>query len=217
MTGDPGVLRRWIVAALVRLYPASWRAEYGPELTEILLAGALGPAVIGDVLWSGARQRARAAEPATILGLVAMLNIVGLFVESGVTYRNDGGALLGPTSMTFPTVTVTFLASNLYAYLLIFCGCWTHLRHGGTAKQSGTAAAKMTLIAGMPIIVGALLMMAGIVTLRVSPAPLHSPSAWSILVAPLARLPGAWIFGALGGQLGKRLARNRRRAGATQA
>ncbi len=215
MTTDPRIprqraLRQWIVTALVRLYPAGWRAEYGPELTEILLARPLGPAVIGDVLWSGMRQRARAAEPATILGLASMLAIVGLFVEAGVAW-------LRPSSITFPTVTVTFFESYLYPYLLIFCGCWTHLRHGGTAKQSGTAAMKMTLIAGMPIIVGALLMMTGIVSLRVSPGLLHSPSAWSILVAPLARLPGAWIFGALGGQLGKRIARNRQRAGASQA
>lgn len=214
MTSDPRVPPPLIVTALLRLYPAPWRSEYGPELTDILRAGPLGPRVIADVLWSALRQRARAAEPSTILGLASMLGIVGLFLETGLTYRN-GGALLAPTSITFPTVTVTFLASTRYAYFLIFCGCWTHLRHGGTAKQSGMAATKMTLIAGMPIIVGALLMMAGIVSLRVSPG-LHSPSAWSILVAPLARLPGAWIFGALGGQLGKRIARNRQRAGATQ-
>ena len=209
MTRDPRPPRPLVVAALLRLYPAAWRSEYGPELTDILRARPLGPRVIADVLWSALRQRGRAAEPSTILGLVSMLAIVGLFVEAGVAW-------LRPSSITFPTVTVTFFESYLYPYLLIFCGCWTHLRHGGTAKQSGTAAMKMTLIAGMPIIVGALLMMAGIVNLRVSPGLLHSPSAWSVLVAPLARLPGAWIFGALGGQLGKRIARNRQRAGATQ-
>ena len=56
-------MKSCIVAALLRLYPAAWRSEYGPELSGILLARPLGPDVIADILWNGFRQRARAAEP----------------------------------------------------------------------------------------------------------------------------------------------------------
>ena len=193
----------WLVAALLRLYPAAWRREYGAELTDILLARPLSARVIGDVLWSGLRQRALTAEPSTILGFASLSIIVAGFVLVGDTLR--------PSSKTFPAVTVTFLASEVYAFLLIGCGCWTHLRHGGTAKRCGVAAMKMSLIAGMPIMAGALLMMIGLVGVGVPAAPLHYPSAWSILVAPLARLPEAWLWGTIGGQLGKCIARRRQR------
>jgi hypothetical protein len=196
----------WLIAALVRIYPAAWRREYGEELTGILSGRPLASRVIADVAWNGLWQRGRAAEPSTILGFAAMLIILARFVLVGATYGHDGTALLQPSSIRFPTVTVTFLSSEYYAYLLLGCGCWTYLRYGGTAKQSGMAAMRMSLIAGMPIIVGALLMMAGLLGVSVSPR-LHPPSAWSILVVPLARLPGAWMWGALGGQLGKWIAR----------
>jgi hypothetical protein len=207
-------MKQWIVAALLRLYPSAWRSEYEPELTDILLARPLSARATGDVVWSGLRQRALAAEPSTILGFAALLIILGRFVLVGVTYGHDGTALLQPSSIRFPTVTVTFLSSAYYAYLLLGCGCWTYLRYGRTAKQSGMAAMRMSLIAGMPIIVGALLMMAGLLGVSVSAPRLHPPSAWSILVVPLARLPGAWMWGALGGQLGKWIVRRRKHAAA---
>ena len=194
----------WLVAALLRLYPAAWRREYGEELTAILLERPLNARVIADVAWNGLRLSTLAAEPSTILGIASLLIIVARFVLVGDTLR--------PSSKTFPTVTVTFLASNVYAFLLIGCGCWTHLRRGGTAKQSGVAAMKMSLIAGMPIIVGALLMMIGLVGVSVPAVPLHDPSPWSILVAPLARLPEAWLWGTIGGFVGKGIAHHRQTA-----
>ena len=67
--------RHWIIAALMRLYPASWRNEFGAELQDLLLARPLTFAIACNVLWSGLRQRGRATEPATIIGL-AMAGIV---------------------------------------------------------------------------------------------------------------------------------------------
>jgi hypothetical protein len=199
----------WVVATLLRIYPAAWRREYGDELIAILQERPLGARVIADVAWNGILLRVRAAEPSTILGVASMLIILAGFVLTGGAYGHD--AMLRPSSMTFPTVTVAFLDSNVYAFLLIGCGCWTYLRHGETAKRAGVAAMKMSLIAGMPIMVGALLMTTAILDLSVPAAPLHPPSAWAMLVAPLARLPGSWIWGAVGGQLGKWIARRRPR------
>jgi hypothetical protein len=227
--------RHVVVTALLRIYPAAWRNEYGAELTDILMAAPLNARVIGDVIRSGLWQRARTARPATILGLASMLVILTGFVLPGGRYGHGGTALLQLTSMTFPTVEVTFLSSEVYALLLIGCGCWTHLRYGGTASQAGVAAMRMSLIAGIPIILGSLLIALGVLDVMFffgpgSPASalsergfanqyysaqLPKPHVLAIVVAPLARLPEYWIFGAIGGLLGRRISRARRPATAT--
>jgi hypothetical protein len=214
MTRDPRssrVPRQWIVGALLRIYPAAWRSEYGDELTGVLLARPLGPRVIADLLWNGLRQRVPTAAPSTIFGSAWMFIILIGLVEGG------GRAMLQPTSMTFPPVAVTFMSSYYFIYLLIFCGCWTHLRNGGRARRSGLAGMRMGFIAGIPIMVTALLMMSGVLELSFAGARLPRPSTWAILIAPIARLPECWIWGAFGGMLGQRIARNRQRAGAIPA
>ena len=203
--------RDWMVATLLLLYPAAWRRDYGEELAGVLLERPLSPRVIADVVSSGLGLRARAAEPSTILGVASMLIILGAFVLAG----DDTTAVLRPSAMTLPAVTVRFLDSDIYAFLLIGCGYWTYLRHRGTAKRSGVAAMKMSLIAGMPIMAGALLMTAAVLDLRVPGAPVHPPSAWDILVAPLSRLPGSWPWGSVGGQVGKWMVRRQTRAAAS--
>ncbi len=92
-------MKNRIIAALLRLYPAAWRSEYGAELTDTLLARPLGLRVIADVLWNGLLQRARTAEPSTILGVAAMLVILTAFVVAGATY---GSTWLRPTSILGP-------------------------------------------------------------------------------------------------------------------
>jgi hypothetical protein len=227
-------IRHLVVTALVRIYPTAWRNEYGGELTHILITEPLNARVIGDVLLSGLWQRLRTARPSTIMGLASMLVVLSGFILPGGQYRHQGRALLQLTSMTFPTVAVTFLSSELYAWLLMGCGCWTQLRYGGTATNAGVAAMRMSLIAGIPIIVGGLLIAFGILDVMFffgpqSPAsalsergfahPLDSaqlpkPHVLAILVAPFARLPLYWVFGAIGGQLGRWIARRRPTAAA---
>jgi hypothetical protein len=203
-------LKQWIVTALLRLYPAAWRSEYGPELTGILLARPLGPRVIGDVLWSGFRRRGQAAEPSTILGLAAMLVVLSGFVLTGGAYGRTWMMLPQSSSRTFPPETA--LASGFFVFLLTACGCWTHLRHGGKARRAGMAAMRMGFIAGLPIMLAAVLMMFGLFDLRFVGSRLPPPAPWEVLISPLARLPEFWIWGALGGLLGKRIARERQRA-----
>ena len=69
-----------IVAALLRLYPAAWRQEYGGEFEDLLLARPLTAAVAADVVFNGLRQRLRATEPATFLGLLMLTVVTVAFV-----------------------------------------------------------------------------------------------------------------------------------------
>jgi hypothetical protein len=202
----------WMVAALLRLYPAAWRREYGAELTGILMARPLGPRVMADVAVNGLWQRGRAAEPSTILGLAAMLLVLTSFVVTGISYGGTWTAWLGPSPRTFPPVMA--LASGSFVFLLVVCGGWTHLRHGSTAPRSGLAAMKMGFIAGIPIMLAGALMMSGRLELTIVDPRLPAPAPWAILIAPLARLPEFWIWGAVGGQLGKRIARQKAAASA---
>ena len=212
MTGmKDSTMKQWIVTGLLRLYPVAWRREYGPELTDILLAHPLSPRVIGDVMWNGLKQSAQAAEPSTILGLASFLAVL-TFVLTGGSYGRRWILLVQPTRMTLPTMSVTFMASGYY--VLIWCGCWTYLRHRGTAKQSGMAGVRMSLIAAVPLLFGGGLMMFGLIGPSLL-GPQGPPSAsWAVLAAPLFRLPDSWLWAALGGQLGKRIARPRPDAGA---
>jgi hypothetical protein len=200
-------MRSWIVAALLRLFPAAWRSEYGAELTDVLLARALGPRVIADVLWNGLRLRAQAAEPSTILGLASVLVVVAGFVLGP-----GGPSWFQSIWRIVPGAPVQFMAAGIFALLQIICGCWTQLRDGGRVHRSGLAAMRTCFIGGIPFMVAALLMMSGLLDLKVPDTTL--PLA--MLIAPLARLPDAWIWGALGGLLGRRISRERYKAGAIQ-
>jgi hypothetical protein len=203
-----------LIAALLRIYPAAWRREYGVELTVILQRRPLDLRVMIDVLWSGLRLRVRAAEPSTTLGLASMLLTLTGFIVPGGSYSGAWRALLRPSWRLFPTINVTFMASEAYVLLLVACGCWSYLRHGGKVTGSGLAAMGMSLIAGIPIMLIAVLLMAGFLDLAFLDSQGGAtirPSALAILLAPLARVPEAWIWGSIGGLLGKRIARERQR------
>jgi hypothetical protein len=129
------------------------------------------------------------------------------------------------SSKTLPTVIVTPLASNLYVIVLIACGCWTYLRRDRSNRQCGRSAIRLTIIAGFPVVLLGTLIAAGLIHVRVVGAeasmlfvdsPLtytyvtahgHAPSALAILTGPLFRLPEAWIWGLVGGRLGRAIAR----------
>lgn len=227
-------IKERFVSALLRIYPSHWRSEYGTELSDLLLTQPLSALVVADVVWNGARQRARSLEPSTIIGMAAMLVIVVGFVQNVVApLPYAGGAatsLLQPSMMTLPTLVVAPMESNLYVLTLIACGCWTYLcKHG--AGSPGVAAMRVTLIAGIPVMVAAILMLTGVLaTTIVGPADTPTtfrqhgftftfyskdrniPSAWSVLVSPLFRLAISWVWGTVGGRLGTTIARRRRLA-----
>jgi hypothetical protein len=197
-------VRHAVAAVLLKAYPFAWRMEYGAELTDLLAARPLTPFVIADVIWSGLRQRVRAADPSTLLGVSSMLAVVGGYILTPSRYDETWTAFVRPASMTVPAFTVTFIASEVYAVLLLGCGCWTHLRSGTTPNQSGIAAMRMSLIAGIPVVAGGLLLAAGAIDVTFSGfAPHVAPRPVPMVVSTLLRLPEAWFLGALGGGLSR--------------
>jgi hypothetical protein len=227
-------IKERFVSVLLRIYPSHWRSEYGAEVADLLLTQPLSATVVADVVWNGARQRVRSLEPSTVIGLVAMLVILVGFVQNiAAPLPYIGGAatsLLQPSNMTLPTLVVAPLSSNLYVLALIACGCWTYLRNHG-AGHPGLAAMKISLIAGIPVMLAGTLMLTGILgTSVVGPADTPTtfqqhgftftfyskdhvvPSAWSVLVSPLFRLPVSWLWGTIGARFGLSIARRTRLA-----
>lgn len=52
-------MSRWFVRFLLRSYPSSWRAEYGPELEQMLSQRTFRIGDVFNVLWSGFAERMR--------------------------------------------------------------------------------------------------------------------------------------------------------------
>jgi hypothetical protein len=196
--------RHQIVEALLRMYPAEWRREYGDELKDMLVARPLTPGIAVNVLWSAIRQRGRAAAPSTVLGLASMLVVLAGFVLTPASYGSMRIAVLKPTSMTFPTHVVTFMASEVYTALLILCGWWTRRRYHYSAQRCGMAAMRMSLIAGLPVMLAGALLAAGAIQLNLISSGGVQPLPFVVLLAPIARLPENWIWGAVGGWFGQR-------------
>ena len=119
-------IKHRLVTVLLGIYPARWRREYGGELKDLLLTGPLGLGTIGDVVWSGVCQRLRSLEPATVFGLVAMAAILMTLswnIVAPQPYETGWTTLLEPSDMTFPTIRIRPLVSELYALFLMACGC----------------------------------------------------------------------------------------------
>jgi hypothetical protein len=226
-----------IVAMLLRLYPAAWRREYGSELAEVLSHRPLSVRVVCDVAWNALGQRLRDADPALHLGL-AVMAIVATGVAWNILVPVSAGrglaAVLQDSLKTLPTVVVTPLASALYVLVLVACGCWTQLGLRRSLSECGTAAVRLGAVAGIPVMLVGLLMLTGILHLRVvgpDAAPgtvsdigltftyytshAHAPSALAVLTAPLFRLPESWLWGMLGGRLGRAIGRRRQTAAAS--
>ena len=198
-------LKHLFVAALLRLYPASWREQYGAELEDLILAQPLTIVTLVDVLWNGLRQRLRLTEPATYLG-VLMMGVVADGLMPGLVSPSPGLAgfagVLQPSQIMLPTLRVVPLdaGQELYVLLLLLCGCWTNLKYRGSVGRSARAGAKMTFIGGVPVMVLGALMLTGMTSVAVEPRV-----ALAVLTAPLFALPISALWSAIGGQLGRRI------------
>ncbi len=204
-------MKNWIIATLLFVYPARWRREYGAELSDILLARPLSANILGDVFFSALRWRITATEPSTLLGLVMMLVVAIRLVQDK--------SIISPQS------------SNLYVLILIAGGVWTHLRYAGRLSRSGRAAVRIAFIAGIPVVLAVLLRLLGVPLktsdvhsmqsycwIRVSEPPTQwlaraiqaatcPPAPLGVLFSPLLTLPASWLWGIVGGALGRWIAR----------
>ena len=189
-----------LVTVLLGIYPARWRREYGGELKDLLLTGPLGLGTIGDVVWSGVCQRLRSLEPLTVLGLVAMAAILMTLswnIVAPQPYGTGWTTLLEPSDMTFPTIRIRPLVSELYALFLMACGCSMHLRHGTTPARSGMAAMKVCFLAGLPIMTAGVLMLLGVMHAIVLgpgdvPTTFREHGFALCTTASLVNRPGRW-------------------------
>jgi hypothetical protein len=88
-----------LISILLRIYPASWRQEYGPELRHVLETRPLDAAAVFDVGWNGTRQRLCSAEPSMMFGVPMTLivtAIFGLMIVAPPAYASEFDFSTGP-------------------------------------------------------------------------------------------------------------------------
>jgi hypothetical protein len=194
-----------LVAGLIRLYPSRWRAEYGEELTEVLMQRPLRPGAVLNVVCNAIWQQLRMQEPWLIVGapLLVWAFAFWIVVLSAPVYATHIGG-----KPTWIGVVVFFGT-----------GCWTVLRrgHGG-----GRAAMKLSMIVTLPFFVVGLLVLVHAMRVVIEPAggigfrfgssvgQGRGDELTILLVGPVLQIPYAGLIGWVGGLAG-RVARRARR------
>jgi hypothetical protein len=227
-------MKTTLVSALMRLYPRDWRKQYGIELADMLRARPLTARVCGDVVLSALWQRMRAVEAATLVGLALMLVTVAAIAWNMVAappYAWSPGQSLSeqPTLSERIELLQRPLHSEFYVLVLVAIGFWTALRSN---RWPGGAAIRVSTIASLPLVLIGLLMLFGALDfVELSPGQtpttfhqdkisytfykglqqIPGPAPIVLVLSPLLRLPGAWMWGVIGGTLGRKLADWRRR------
>ena len=213
-------MKNRIIRALLRMYSAAWRQEYGPELQGILETRSLKTREIFNVAWNAAWQRIRATEPWVLIGLVGFLLNAASF-----TWLIVAPPPYSPEYTFPPHFSPLRTAGNLL--VVMACGLWTVARSGGTLPHAGVQTMKMTALTVAPVLAVCALVLSGalgVIVLGPGDAPTTAVEhgfaiAWynadGVGLKPMAivllTLPGVlenWIWGALGGALG-RLVRKR--------
>lgn len=216
-------MKQRIISALLRIYPAAWRKEYGPEFRDLLGVLQLGTRTVADVVWNGVWQRFRATEPWVLLGLPFMLTMTFFFAimiiapppySSANDIANAGGS--------------GRLVSSLISILLpASCGFWTVARGGGTLPHAGLQTMKMSVLMSAPFLVIYVLLelgVLGVIVIQPGDVPttfaehgfaiaFHSVDREAreilvnfvvpLMVSAVLNLPIYWVLGALGGAVGR--------------
>ena len=124
---------RGLVAALLRMFPAEWRAEYGLELSSLLEQDKLTAAVFWNVLLSGLRQRIRSSSSWINAGTLLALYF-----------------LLGLTVNTVCAMTPGSYSAFWNGYLPLELGIGYWLRRGGS-RSPGWSTACAVLVGSLPL------------------------------------------------------------------
>jgi hypothetical protein len=218
-----------LVSWLLRLYPKAWRKEYGAELGDMLRARPLTARVCSDVVRSALWQRARAIHAPSWVGLGLMLVTTSAIAWNIVDAPAYGFFWDRPTIPERIELLQRPLDSELYVLVLAGIGFWTAMRRTGS---SGWAAIQVSTIASIPLLVVGVLMLFGVLDfVELHPGQMPTtfqergivytfyhvrqevpvPAPIVLLLSPLLRVPGAWLWGVIGGWLGRRYADWRRR------
>jgi hypothetical protein len=218
-----------LVSALMRLYPKAWRKDYGVELAAMLQARPLTARVCSDVVRSAMWQRMRAFDAATWAGVGLMLVTVAAIAWNIVEPPPYGLSSGRPTSSEWIELLQRPLQSEFYVIVLVAVGFWAALRSN---RGPGWAAVRVSTIASLPLVLIGLLMLFGTLDFielypGQTPTTFHErgilytfykglqqipgPAPIVLLLSPLLRLPGAWMWGSIGGWIGGKYADSRRR------
>jgi hypothetical protein len=218
-----------LVLWLMRLYPRSWRAEYGEELATMLRARPFTARVCSDVVSSALWQRVRAIQAPTWTGLALMLMTVAA-IASNIVDAPPHLWAPGQPRYEQPSLPERIellqrpMRSEFYVLVLAGIGFWTAIRG---SQRTGRAAIRVSTIASLPLVAIGLLMMFGVVDfVELNPGQMSTtfeergivytfykglqqipgPAPIVLVLSPLLRLPGAWLWGAVGGRLGRTFA-----------
>jgi hypothetical protein len=196
-------MKRRVVTALVRLYPARWRAEYGEELAQILMRRRLGVAGAANVIASAAWQQLRMQEPWV---LITAPLLFWLLFDWALVFTHN----------TPVTLRANWVGAVVSVGLPFSAGLWTFVR---TGKEPARAAMKMAIllalphfIVGLSVLIGAVhpvVTSTGATVFRFAPAgpgERLADVATMFLFNPILQIPFCGVFGWLGG-LGGRVVR----------
>jgi hypothetical protein len=192
----------------------------------MLFARPLTARVVSDVVWNALWQRVRSVELTTRVGLALLLVTLGAFVLNVVApspYDAQTNASV-PVLSERAQILQQPLQSELYVLMLVAFSSWITVRRGGTLPQAGKAAMKMSFIAGLPLMVAGLLILFGVLNISVlAPGDIPTsfrehgftftyyttrddlPAPYVLLLSPLLRLPQSFIWGMVGGLIGRGL------------
>ena len=227
-------MKTTLVSALMRLYPKAWRREYGAEMADMLQARPLTVRVCRDVVRSAMWQRMRAIGAPTWVGIglmVVMIAAIAANIIAPQPYVWSPGQ--SPSERPALLERIEFLQRPLHSafYVLVLAGIgfWTAWRSN---RSPGWAAIRVSTIASLPFVLTGLLMLAGVldfIELFPGQTPttfqergilyifykgsqqIPGPAPVVLLLSPLLRLPGAWLWGVVGGGVANWVSRARRR------
>jgi hypothetical protein len=123
------------VRGLLRIYPASWRSEYGEELETVLLTRRLTALAALDVARGGVAQRLRRDAPWKICAAVLLAWTIAGMIRSyaGPAPASDFQAICGVAQA-----------------ILLVCGFWTAFRGPGGIGAGAISAVKAMWVGIVP-------------------------------------------------------------------